>query len=113
MTFRFQFASGSHSSNPISESATGRITPATRQNAGKSASATTGWPPRGPGDHGPPRYGSGRRNPPAATRSANVIVVSGSFRACKPSHDWAAIAAESVVAVVGIVAEAGASVTAA
>src|SRR5438477_5625589 len=112
MNFRFQFASGSHSSNPISEAVAGRITPTTRQNAGRSSGATTGWAPRGPGNQGKPTYGSGGRNAPAATRSASVIVVSGSLGAGKPSHDWAAIAPESVDGVVGVVAEAAASVPA-
>src|SRR5437899_4355917 len=108
--FPFQFARGNHTSNPISESATGRITPATRQNAGRSAGATMGMPPRGPADQDPPIYGFGRVNAPAATRSAKTIVVSGNFRARRFSHDWGAIAVESADAVTGTVAEAAASV---
>src|SRR5258708_4989945 len=108
--FRFQFARGNHTSNPISESATGRITPTTRQNAGRSAGATTGWPPRGPADQDPPIYGFGRLNAPAATRSAKTMVVSGNFRARRLSHDWGAIAPQFADAVIGTVARVAASV---
>src|SRR5215475_8553778 len=68
----FQFALGIQTSNLISESLVGLITPATRQNAGKSL------------------YGVaepvGGANAPAATDCAAVIVVLGSFNSASPSH---------------------------
>src|SRR5262245_7754485 len=68
----FQFELGSQTSNLISESFVGLITPATRQKAGKSL------------------YGAAEPvvgvNAPGATGCAAVIVVLGSFNSASPSH---------------------------
>src|SRR5215510_12211043 len=70
--FPFQFALGSQTSNLISESLVGLITPATRQNAGNSL-------------YGVAEPDAGV-NAPVATACAVVIVVLGSFNSASPSH---------------------------
>src|SRR5262249_61449977 len=63
-----------HTSNLISESAVGLITPATRQKAGKSLYGAAG-----------PVAGV---NAPGATDCAAVMVVLGSLRSASFSHVW-------------------------
>src|SRR5580692_4852797 len=87
--FPFQPDSGIQTSKRMSESAVGRMVPATRQNAG-SAATFTGGPP------GPPA-GPGSLNAPAATSVASVIVVLGSFSSSASApHEVAACAGEAV-----------------
>jgi hypothetical protein len=69
----FQFALGAQTSNLISESLVGLITPATRQKAGNSLYGVAEPP-------------AGGANAPAATDCAVVIVVLGSFNADSSSH---------------------------
>src|SRR5205814_541809 len=80
--FPFHPEAGSHSSIFISESLVGLSVAATRQNAGSSLNAAFGSLPR-------PRPVAGAENAPAATGCAKVIVVSGSAKEARLSHEAA------------------------
>src|SRR5580692_12659836 len=82
MNLLFQFAVGIQTSNLISESVEGLVTAATLQNSGRSFAETKVRPPRGPGA-GKEEGGS---KAPAVTICANLIAVSGSFRAARFSQ---------------------------
>src|SRR5207249_8516304 len=78
----FQFDNGSHTSTLISESLDGFSVAATRQNAGSCLKATFCC--------AAPRPAAGSENCPAATVSANVIVVFSSETDFRLSHVAAA-----------------------
>src|SRR5436190_5226243 len=79
--FIFQFVDGSHTSILMSESFDGFSVAATRQNSGRLRNALAGPPPapRAPGT-------AGSVNAPAATGSASVMVVFGSFKPVRLSQ---------------------------
>src|SRR5438045_136080 len=86
MSLWFQLDTGIHSSNPISESFAGLITPVTAQNTGRSLAGTAASPARGFG-----RKPGGGVNDPAATCLDATMVVFGNFRAIRLSQVAAAM----------------------